>query len=96
LLPLPLTAGLAVLPVIGVALNGTSSCYTAPSGTRPAERRPGVQLVLHRGDWLRSVIPSVVRPRQRFGRFADHDALIAAVVLLTLRWLASSPALRYS
>ncbi len=46
------------------------------AGTRPARAAgPGFRLVLHRGDWLWSVIASVVRPRQRFGRFADHDGV---------------------
>ena len=86
LLPLPLAAGLAVLPLIGVALNGTSSVLygTVPELVAP-QRRQRAFAVFYTGGVGAGALAPVL-----YGLFSDHASvpvmmvLVAAVVLLTL------------
>jgi MFS family permease len=97
LLPLPLWSGLALLPAIGVALNGTSSVlYGTVAELVPAERRArafGLFYTLTIG--AGAISPSI------YGLFSDHVGVpaalrtVAAMVLLTLPLtLALRPAMR--
>jgi FSR family fosmidomycin resistance protein-like MFS transporter len=86
LLPLPLEAAVAVLPLIGVALNGTSSVLY---GTVPelvaSERREHAFSVFYTGTIGGGALAPVI-----YGLFSDAlgiqrmMVLVAAVVLLTL------------
>src|ERR1700737_3201610 len=86
LLPLPIGAAMALLPIIGVALNGTSSVL---HGTVPdlvtAERREGAFGVFYTG----TIGAGALSPAL-YGLFSDAIGvpaamlLVAAVVLLTL------------
>jgi MFS transporter, FSR family, fosmidomycin resistance protein len=97
LLPLPLFAGLAVLPLIGLALNGTSSVLygTVPELVAP-ERRQRAFSVFYTGGIGAGALAPVL-----YGLVSDlidvpvMMLLIAAVVLVTLplTW-ALRPALR--
>lgn len=97
LLPLPLFAGLLVLPLIGVALNGTSSVLygTVPELVAP-ERRQRAFSIFYTGGIGAGALSPVL-----YGLVGDLIAvpvmmmLIAAVVLATLplTW-ALRPALR--
>jgi MFS transporter, FSR family, fosmidomycin resistance protein len=97
LLPLPLVAGLAVLPLIGVALNGTSSVLygTVPELVAP-ERRGHAFSIFYTG----TIGAGALSPAL-YGLASDAVGvprmmvMIAAVVLLTLplTW-ALRPALR--
>ncbi len=86
LLPLPLAAGLAVLPLIGVALNGTSSVLygTVPELVAP-ERRGHAFSIFYTG----TIGAGALSPAL-YGLVSDAAGvprmmvLIAAVVLLTL------------
>jgi len=91
LLPLPLFAGLAVLPLIGIALNGTSSVLY---GTVPelvaAERRQRAFAIFYTGGTGAGALSPII-----YGLVSDvlsvpaMMTLVAAVVLLTLplSWL---------
>ncbi|MGH7036694.1 MAG: MFS transporter [Stellaceae bacterium] len=86
LLPLPLYAALAVLPVIGIALNGTSSVlYGTVPELVPAERRQHAFSLFYTG-----AIGSGALAPMLYGLFSDAAgvprmmSLIAGVVLLTL------------
>ncbi len=86
LLPLPLTAALAVLPLIGVALNGTSSVLygTVPELVAP-ERRARAFGIFYTGTIGAGALAPAV-----YGLASDAVGvprmmmLVAAVVLLTL------------
>ena len=67
LLPLPLEAGMLLLPVIGVALNGTSSVLygSVPDLVTPERRDARVQHLLHRLDRRRRARAGAVRHRRR-------------------------------
>jgi FSR family fosmidomycin resistance protein-like MFS transporter len=86
LLPLPLAAALALLPVIGIALNGTSSVLygTVPELVR-AERRESAFGVFYTG----TIGAGALSPAL-YGLFSDAVSLpaamllVAAIVLLTL------------
>jgi MFS family permease len=86
LLPLPFAAALALLPVIGVALNGTSSVLygTVPELVR-AERRESAFGVFYTG----TIGAGALSPAL-YGLFSDAVSLsaamllVAAIVLLTL------------
>ncbi len=86
LLPLPLEAGLAVLPLIGVALNGTSSVLygTVPELVAP-ERRQRAFSIFYTGAIGAGALSPVL-----YGLVSDSVGvplmmgLIAAVVLVTL------------
>jgi predicted MFS family arabinose efflux permease len=99
LLPLPLTAGLAVLPVIGVALNGTSSVLygTVPELVPPERRARAFGLFYTGAIGSGALSPALYGVVSNLADLPTMMALIAAVVLLTLplAWLLR-PALRYS
>src|SRR5499427_3180127 len=86
LVPLPLVAGLAVLPLIGVALNGTSSVLygTVPELVGPERRQRAFSI------FYTAVIGAGALSPVLYGLASDvlgvpaMMALIAAVVLLTL------------
>ena len=86
LLPLPLVAGLAVLPLIGVALNGTSSVLygTVPELVAP-EKRQRAFGIFYTGAVGAGALSPVL-----YGMISDlidvpvMMVLIAAVVLVTL------------
>jgi MFS transporter, FSR family, fosmidomycin resistance protein len=97
LVPLSLTAGLAILPLIGVALNGTSSVLygTVPELVAP-ERRQRAFSIFYTGAIGAGALSPVL-----FGLASDMAGvptmmgLIAGLVLLTLPLaLALRPALR--
>jgi MFS family permease len=86
LLPLPLGAALVLLPIIGVALNGTSSVlYGTVPDLVPPERRPHAFGVFYTG----TVGAGALSPAL-YGLFVDAVGisaamlLVAGVVLLTL------------
>jgi MFS transporter, FSR family, fosmidomycin resistance protein len=97
LLPLPLFAGLAVLPLIGLALNGTSSVLygTVPELVAPEKRQRAFSIFYTGGIGAGALAPVL------YGLVSDlidvpvMMLLIAAVVLVTLplTW-ALRPALR--
>jgi len=97
LLPLPLFAGLLVLPLIGVALNGTSSVLygTVPELVAPEKRQRAFSIFYTGGIGAGALAPVL------YGLVSDlidvpvMMLLIAAVVLVTLplTW-ALRPALR--
>jgi MFS family permease len=97
LLPLPLFAGLLVLPLIGVALNGTSSVLygTVPELVAPERRQRAFSIFYTGGIGAGALAPVL------YGSVSDlidvpvMMLLIAAVVLVTLplTW-ALRPALR--
>jgi MFS family permease len=86
LLPLPLFAGLAVLPLIGVALNGTSSVLygTVPELVSPERRQRAFSFFYTGGVGAGALSPII------YGVISDHLSvpvmmmLVAAVVLVTL------------
>jgi MFS transporter, FSR family, fosmidomycin resistance protein len=98
LLPLPLFAGLIVLPLIGVALNGTSSVLygTVPELVAPARRQRAFSIFYTGAVGAGALAPVL------YGLVSDlidvpvMMTLIAAVVLVTLplSW-ALRPALRH-
>jgi MFS transporter, FSR family, fosmidomycin resistance protein len=86
LLPLPLGAALALLPLIGVALNGTSSVlYGTVPDLAPPERRSHAFGVFYTG----TIGAGALSPAL-YGLFGDAIGipaammLVAGVVLLTL------------
>ena len=86
LLPLPLFAGLAVLPLIGMALNGTSSVLygTVPELVAPEKRQRAFSIFYTGGVGAGALSPIL------YGMVSDllsvpvMMALVAAVVLTTL------------
>jgi FSR family fosmidomycin resistance protein-like MFS transporter len=86
LLPLPLYAGLVVLPLIGVALNGTSSVLygTVPELVAPERRQRAFSIFYTGGVGAGALAPIL------YGLFSDlvdvpvMMMLIAAVALVTL------------
>lgn len=99
LLPLPLFAGLAVLPLIGVALNGTSSVLygTVPELVAPERRQRAFSIFYTGGIGAGALSPIL------YGMISDVLSvpmmmmLVALVVLVTLplSWLLR-PYLRHS
>jgi MFS family permease len=94
LLPLPLFAGMAVLPLIGVALNGTSSVlYGTVPELVPPERRQRAFSIFYTGGVGAGALSPVL-----YGAMSDLFSvpammmLVAAVVLVTLPlvWLLRS------
>ncbi len=86
LLPLPLTAALAVLPLIGVALNGTSSVLygTVPELVAP-ERRARAFGIFYTGTiGAGALAPAVYGLASDAVGVPHMMMLVAAVVLLTL------------
>jgi MFS family permease len=86
LLPLPLFAGLAVLPLIGMALNGTSSVLygTVPELVAPEKRQRAFSIFYTGGVGAGALSPVL------YGAISDLLSvpvmmmLVAAVVLITL------------
>jgi MFS transporter, FSR family, fosmidomycin resistance protein len=97
LLPLPLIAGLAVLPLIGVALNGTSSVLygTVPELVAPERRQRAFSIFYTGGIGAGALAPVIYGAASDLFDVPVMMVLIAAVVLSTLplTWLLR-PALR--
>lgn len=87
LIPLPLTAALAVLPLLGVVLNGTSSVLyaTVADLVAPEARARGYGLfyMLYQGAGM--VAPVL------YGWFSDAAGLSGAMVLLGLLTMSAAP-----
>lgn len=98
LLPLPLTAGLAVLPLIGVALNGTSSVLygTVPELVAPERRGRAFSIFYTGAIGAGALAPVLYGLVSDAAGVAHMMVLIAAIVLVTLplAW-ALRPALRH-
>ena len=73
LLPLPLDAALVLLPLIGVALNGTSSVLygSVPELVAPEQAHARLRHFLHRHHRRRRGVAGALRPARRRGRRAD-------------------------
>jgi MFS transporter, FSR family, fosmidomycin resistance protein len=86
LLPLPLLAGLAVLPLIGVALNGTSSVLygTVPELVAPERRQRAFSIFYTGTIGAGAVSPALYGLASDAAGVPMMMALIAGVVLLTL------------
>ena len=86
LLPLPLYAGLAVLPLIGVALNGTSSVLygTVPELVAPERRQRAFSIFYTGGVGAGALAPVVYGAASDLADVTVMMVLIAAVVLVTL------------
>jgi FSR family fosmidomycin resistance protein-like MFS transporter len=97
LLPLPLVAGLAVLPLIGVALNGTSSVLygTVPELVTPERRQRAFSIFYTGGIGAGALAPVIYGLASDLADVPVMMVLIAAVALVTLplTW-ALRPALR--
>ncbi len=78
LLPLPLQAGIVLLPLIGIALNGTSSVlYGSVPDLVPAERRTRAFSIFYTG----SIGAGAIAPAL-FGIIGDHLGVTAALVVV--------------
>jgi MFS transporter, FSR family, fosmidomycin resistance protein len=86
LLPLPLTAGLAVLPLIGIALNGTSSVLygTVPELVAPERRQRAFSIFYTGGIGAGALSPVLYGTVSDLLSVPAMMTLIAAVVLTTL------------
>src|SRR5437588_8645534 len=86
LLPLPLYAGLAVLPLIGLALNGTSSVLygTVPELVAPERRQRAFSIFYTGGVGAGALAPVVYGAASDLADVTAMMVLIAAVVLVTL------------
>jgi len=86
LLPLPLYAGLAVLLLIGVALNGTSSVLygTVPELVAPERRQRAFSIFYTGGVGAGALAPVVYGAASDLADVTVMMLLIAAVVLVTL------------
>jgi MFS family permease len=86
LLPLPLVAGLAVLPVIGIALNGTSSVLygTVPELVSPARRQRAFSIFYTGGVGAGALAPVLYGLLSDLADVPTMMVLIAAIVLVTL------------
>jgi MFS family permease len=86
LLPLPLAAGLAVLPVIGMALNGTSSVLygTVPELVAPARRQRAFGLFYTGGVGAGALAPILYGVAGDLVSVPKMMLLVAATVLVTL------------
>jgi MFS transporter, FSR family, fosmidomycin resistance protein len=97
LLPLPLVAGLGVLPLIGVALNGTSSVLygTVPELVAPERRQRAFSIFYTGGIGAGALAPVIYGLASDLADVPVMMALIASVALITLplTW-ALRPALR--
>jgi MFS transporter, FSR family, fosmidomycin resistance protein len=91
LLPLPLFAGLAVLPVIGMALNGTSSVLygTVPELVAPEQRQRAFGIFYTGGVGAGALSPILYGLLGDLASVPAMMILVASVVLLTLplSWL---------
>src|SRR5207302_9015821 len=97
LLPLPLVAGLLVLPLIGVALNGTSSVLygTVPELVAPERRQRAFSIFYTGGIGAGALAPVLYGLASDLADVPVMMVLIAVVCLVTLplTW-ALRPALR--
>src|ERR1700676_1207718 len=86
LLPLPLFAGLMVLPLIGVALNGTSSILygTVPELVAPERRQRAFSIFYTGGIGAGAVSPILYGSVSDLIDVPATMLLIAAIVLITL------------
>lgn len=86
LLPLPLFAGMAVLPLIGVALNGTSSVLygTVPELVPPERRQRAFSIFYTGGIGAGALAPVLYGAASDLADVHVMMMLIAAVVLITL------------
>jgi MFS family permease len=86
LLPLPLIGGLAVLPLIGVALNGTSSVLygTVPELVSPERRQRAFSIFYTGGIGAGALAPVLYGATSDLFSVPVMMMLIAAVVLSTL------------
>jgi len=86
LLPLPLYWGLAVLPLIGMALNGTSSVLygTVPELVSSARRQRAFSIFYTGGVGAGALAPVVYGLASDFANVPTMMVLVAAVVLVTL------------
>jgi MFS family permease len=77
LLPLPLTAGLVVLPLIGVALNGTSSVLygTVPELVAPERRQRAFSIFYTGGVGAGALAPVLYGFASDLADVTDHDAV---------------------
>jgi FSR family fosmidomycin resistance protein-like MFS transporter len=98
LLPLPLVAGLIVLPLIGVALNGTSSVLygTVPELVRPERHQRAFSIFYTGGIGAGALAPVIYGLASDLADVPVMMVLIACVALVTLplTW-ALRPALRH-
>jgi MFS family permease len=99
LLPLPLYAGLAVLPLIGRALNGTSSVLygTVPELVAPERRQRAFSIFYTGGVGAGALSPVLYGMMSDLVSVPAMMLLVAAVVLVTLPlvWLLR-PHLRHA
>jgi len=97
LLPLPLAAGLTVLPLIGIALNGTSSVLygTVPELVGPERRQRAFSIFYTGAIGAGALSPVLYGLASDFAGVPVMMTMIAGVVLVTwpLTW-ALRPALR--
>ncbi|MBV9016555.1 MAG: MFS transporter, partial [Alphaproteobacteria bacterium] len=86
LLPLPLFAGLAVLPLIGMALNGTSSVLygTVPELVAPERRQRAFSIFYTGGVGAGALSPVLYGAISDLLNVSVMMVLVAAVVLTTL------------
>ena len=86
LLPLPLAAGLTVLPVIGMALNGTSSVLygTVPELVAPQRRQRAFSIFYTGGVGAGALAPVLYGFASDLADVPTMMLLVAAVVLVTL------------
>jgi MFS family permease len=86
LLPLPLVVGLVILPVIGMALNGTSSVLygTVPELVTPARRQRAFSIFYTGGVGAGALAPVLYGLASDLADVPTMMVLIAAIVLLTL------------
>ena len=91
LLPLPLMAGLAVLPLIGMALNGTSSVLygTVPELVPPERRQRAFSIFYTGGVGAGALAPVIYGAASDLADVPTMMVLVAAIVLMTLplTWL---------
>ena len=86
LLPLPLFAGMAVLPVIGMALNGTSSVLygTVPELVTAARRQRAFGIFYTGGVGAGALAPVLYGLVSDFATVPTMMMLVAGIVLVTL------------
>ena len=91
LLPLPLAAGLTVLPLIGIALNGTSSVLygTVPELVAPQRRQRAFSIFYTGGVGAGALAPVLYGLASDLAGVPTMMLLVAAAVLVTLplAWL---------
>jgi MFS family permease len=87
LLPLPIEAALVVLPVIGIALNGTSSVlYGTVPELVPAERRERAFGIFYTGTIGAGALSPAI-----YGLFSDRIGLTAGMLLVSAFVLLTLP-----